>query len=211
MATNTKPLTTEAIALTEKKMDMTLDDIIKMSKPVKKPKARVTNKNRKPFNITAQDRAVKAKQFLASRTSLRQGALAKRRSSLQENQFPVATAAARRAATATFRPNGFAVNRGANWNNPRAPAHFNRGANVGFNVKRRPQHLQYQQKSHANDTPRQRPQTLDSLFAKMKEQRLNAPQNSASDARTYQQRPPFQHRRPFQRGQQQHGRGRFAN
>ncbi|RYR10410.1 hypothetical protein Ahy_B05g078866 [Arachis hypogaea] len=35
-----KPLTTEAIALTEKKMDMTLDDIIKMSKNKKTRKQR---------------------------------------------------------------------------------------------------------------------------------------------------------------------------
>lgn len=119
MATNTKPLTTEAIALTEKKMDMTLDDIIKMSKPAKKTKTRVSNKNPKLFNKTAQDRSVKAKQFLASRSSMRQGALSKRRSEFHDNLFPVTTAAARRVATTPVRPYGFPINRRANWNNPR--------------------------------------------------------------------------------------------
>uniref|UniRef100_A0A7N0U1I7 Uncharacterized protein n=1 Tax=Kalanchoe fedtschenkoi TaxID=63787 RepID=A0A7N0U1I7_KALFE len=136
MATNSKPLTTEAIALTEKKMDMTLDDIIKMSKIVKKPKTRVLNKNQKPFsNTNAQNSALNAKQFMASRTSMRQGALAKRRSNFQNNQFSVATPTGRRAATFPFRHNGFALNRGANWNNPRVPTHFSRSTNVGFNLK----------------------------------------------------------------------------
>lgn len=41
----TKPLTTEAIALTEKKMDMALEDIIKMSK---NPKSRGRKQRRVP-------------------------------------------------------------------------------------------------------------------------------------------------------------------
>ena len=41
----TKPLTTEAIALTEKKMDMALEDIIKMSK---NPKSKIKNQQRVP-------------------------------------------------------------------------------------------------------------------------------------------------------------------
>uniref|UniRef100_A0A7N0U2V5 Uncharacterized protein n=1 Tax=Kalanchoe fedtschenkoi TaxID=63787 RepID=A0A7N0U2V5_KALFE len=210
MATNSKPLTTEAIALTEKKMDMTLDDIIKMSKIVKKPKTRVLNKNQKPFsNTNAQNSALNAKQFMASRTSMRQGALAKRRSNFQNNQFSVATPTGRRAATFPFRHNGFALNRGANWNNPRVPTHFSRSTNVGFNLKRHPQHQQFQQQSHLIADPGQRPQTLDSLFANMKEQRLKTKQNSTSGGRIFQQRQPFVRRRPFQ-GVQQQGRGRFA-
>ncbi|KAL9679820.1 hypothetical protein QQ045_017690 [Rhodiola kirilowii] len=121
MAANTKPLTTEAIALTEKKMDMSLDDIIKMSKPAKKTKTWVPKTHAKTFRNTAQDGSMKAKQFLATRNTMRQGALAKRRSNFQDNQFPVAAAAAaaRRAATAPVRPNGFTLNRNANWNNSR--------------------------------------------------------------------------------------------
>ena len=44
----TKPLTTEAIALTEKKMDMALEDIIKMSK---NPKSRGRKQRRVPVRF----------------------------------------------------------------------------------------------------------------------------------------------------------------
>ena len=44
----TKPLTTEAIALTEKKMDMALEDIIKMSK---NPKSRGRKQRRIPVSF----------------------------------------------------------------------------------------------------------------------------------------------------------------
>ncbi|KAL9260753.1 hypothetical protein AKJ16_DCAP13632 [Drosera capensis] len=98
-----KPLTTEAIALTEKKMNMALDDIIKMSKDsATKKKPRTFNKNRRMFN-GAQDKSAKVLQYMDSRSSLRQGALARRRSNLQGNGFPLASEAASKAAVAPLR------------------------------------------------------------------------------------------------------------
>ncbi|RRT83934.1 hypothetical protein B296_00015632 [Ensete ventricosum] len=58
----TKPLTAEAIALTEKKMDMTLDDIIKMSK-------KNTSKGRRPLRMPVR-KAVTSVQRKASDGSL---------------------------------------------------------------------------------------------------------------------------------------------
>ncbi|XVF10402.1 hypothetical protein REPUB_Repub07fG0179800 [Reevesia pubescens] len=81
-----KPLTTEAIALTEKKMDMTLDDIIKMSKNTSnkgKMLRRVPNKSQKPVSNAAKEKAFKVQQYMDSRSSLRQGVLAQRRSNFQ--------------------------------------------------------------------------------------------------------------------------------
>ncbi|PHT96057.1 hypothetical protein T459_03939 [Capsicum annuum] len=97
-----KVLTSETIALTEKKMDMTLDDIIKMSKTNTNhtKKQRVSNRNQKFSNNIAQDKSAKIQRFMDSRSSMRQGALAQRRSNFQGNKFPLATEAARRAAVA---------------------------------------------------------------------------------------------------------------
>uniref|UniRef100_A0A2N9FEZ7 Uncharacterized protein n=1 Tax=Fagus sylvatica TaxID=28930 RepID=A0A2N9FEZ7_FAGSY len=115
----TKPLTTEAIALTEKKMDMALEDIIKMSKNPKskiKNQQRVPNKNEKFPNNLAQDKSMKVRRFMDTRSSFRQGVLAQRRSHFQGNQFPLATEAARKAASAPLRNRAFSRNRLANWN-----------------------------------------------------------------------------------------------
>ncbi|MBA0768791.1 hypothetical protein Gotri_017571, partial [Gossypium trilobum] len=128
-----KPLTSEAIALTEKKMDMTLgellavcallscsfdekrfsnflffsldlDDIIKMSKTSSnKTKKQQRNKGQKPFNNAAKVKALKVQQYMDSRSSVRQGFLAQRRSNIPGNQFPLAAEAARRAAVAPVR------------------------------------------------------------------------------------------------------------
>ncbi|CAA6671502.1 unnamed protein product [Spirodela intermedia] len=105
-----KPLTTEAIALTEKKMDMSLDDIIKMSKKNssngKKP-PRISNKSRgfsKP--VAPQRNSSKAQRFTDSRVLVRQ-----KRTNFRSNQFPLTTEVARKAQVAPIR------NRGVNWHN----------------------------------------------------------------------------------------------
>ncbi|CAL5356299.1 unnamed protein product [Camellia sinensis] len=122
-----KPLTSETIALTEKKMDMTLDDIIKMSKSntTKANKPRVSNRNQKFVNSAAQEKSTKVRRFMDSRSSLRQGVLAQRRSNFQGNQFPLATEAARKAAVAPFRNRAFNRSRGFNVNK----LSYGRGAN----------------------------------------------------------------------------------
>ncbi|RAL49925.1 unnamed protein product [Cuscuta campestris] len=170
-----EPLTTEAIALTEKKMDMTLDDIIKMSKndsyKVKNGKQRVSNKSHKFYNNGAHDKSDKFKRFMETKSSLRQGNLAKRRSSIHDNQFPWITQAARRAAVAPIRSRGFNRSRVA------APrVHSNFTSKVGFFVK---QQAQYKLKP----ITKQKLQTLDSLFANMQEQRMKT--LSLSQQHTY--------------------------
>ncbi|KAL6177418.1 hypothetical protein ACLB2K_048944 [Fragaria x ananassa] len=69
-----KPLTTEAIALTEKKMDMALDDIIKMAKvaPKGKKQRRVSNKSQTFAKGTAQDKPTKLRRYMDSRSTMRQ-------------------------------------------------------------------------------------------------------------------------------------------
>ncbi|XP_022136543.1 uncharacterized protein LOC111008218 [Momordica charantia] len=202
-----KPLTTEAIAITEKKMDMALDDIIKMSKNTgnkTRKQRRLPNKTQKFPNNATQDRPRKLQRFMDSRSSLRQGALAKKRSNFQGNQFPLAAEVARKAAVAPIRPRGF-NRRAPNWSKTRFDAPpvqrkpFTNGTfipKVAIAARAQPQ---------TNTMPRQRPQTLDSLFANMKEQRLRvlsqrqngngAPQRNGGGR---QQRPPW-------------GRGRFGN
>nr|AFK36808.1 unknown [Medicago truncatula] len=176
-----KPLTTEFVALTEKKMDMTLDDIIKMSKDPKTMKpTRVLNKSKKFSNTLAQDKSLKARRYMESRSSLRQGVLANRRSNFQGNQFPFATEVARKAVTAPLHYGAANRNQMANWNKTRFHVHANqrRVAGGGFSAKPLPppqqQHRRHQQQLGDNIKPNQRSQTLDSLFANMKEQRMKA-------------------------------------
>ncbi|KAL5998992.1 hypothetical protein ACLOJK_009941 [Asimina triloba] len=222
----TKPaMTTEAIALTEKKMDMTLvyaysnnildiiaDEIIKMSK---KPSSK-TNTHRASIrsrgflnNVTSRGNAAKVQRFIDSRSSLRQGVLAQRRSNFQgKNQFPLAKEVARKAAIAPLRNRpGFhglirtyvvelartpiplvSVAVGMDSGNAERLMHISSFTSLidmpylllaavimqvvvptpvqtnpsenGFGVGR------------ANVVLKQRPQTLDSLFANMKEQRM---------------------------------------
>lgn len=168
----TKPLTTAAIAMTEKKMDMSLDDIIKMSKTGtgtnKTKKQRSPNKNYKYTNNEVQDKSMKLRRFMDTRSSLRQGVLAQRRSSFQGNQFPFTADAARKAAVTPIRNRNFNRNQAVTSYRPRGAAAVGRplqnraATNVGFAVKQQ----------QVKVVSRHRPQTLDSLFANMKEQRM---------------------------------------
>ncbi|KAB8108307.1 hypothetical protein EE612_043884, partial [Oryza sativa] len=110
------PLTAEAIAFTEKKMDMTLDDIIKMSKkknPGGKKPARQPIKKRPFQNDNTNQGNAKVQRFMETRSSLRQGVLAQRRTNLGGNQFAATKQAAKKAATMPIR------SRGVRWNKPR--------------------------------------------------------------------------------------------
>ncbi|KAF3780893.1 hypothetical protein EJ110_NYTH38205 [Nymphaea thermarum] len=155
--------TNEAIALTEKKIDMTLDDIVKMSKkPASKGKnTRIVNKNRGLINKgTSQTRASQLKQFSDSRATLRQGVLAQRRSNFKANsQFPFAVEAARKVANEPVRM------RVSNWHKTRPTPVAQR--KVGQVFSSYPAKVVQQW-----NIPKGRPQTLDSLFANLKEQRL---------------------------------------
>ncbi|KAL7159910.1 hypothetical protein ABFS83_01G059400 [Erythranthe nasuta] len=175
-----KPLTNEAIALTEKKMDMTLDEIIKMSKSDGTKPKRVSNRGQKFVDYAARDKSSKSRTFMDTRSSLRQGALARRRSNFQGNQnlqgnqnfqgnqFPLATEAARKAAVAPIRNRTFNRGRQFNVNKPSfgSQAVKKVAANGGgFTVKKPLQ--------QGNIMPKKKPtQTLDSRFASMKEQRM---------------------------------------
>ncbi|MBA0558750.1 hypothetical protein Golob_015755 [Gossypium lobatum] len=214
-----KPLTSEAIALTEKKMDMTLgellafafsmdlDDIIKMSKNTSnksKKQPRIPNKIQRPVSNAAKDKALKVRQYMDSRASVRQGVLAQRRSNFQGNRFPFVAEAARRAAVAPFRNRAFNSRRVANLNKPRvgAPPVQRRATNGGFTAKpQRQQQQQLQQDQQENKVTKQRPKTLDSLFANMKEERLRVLSHQNNGVQ------------PNGRGRQRMpwGRGRFGN
>ncbi|XP_021894816.1 uncharacterized protein LOC110812360 isoform X2 [Carica papaya] len=170
-----EPLTAEAIALTEKKMGMALDDIIKMSKNTStkgKKQRRPPNKNQK-FNA-AKENALKVRRYMDSRSAVRQGALAKRRSNFQGNQFPFTKEVARKAAVAPFFVRASSGVRMAEFNKSRFGAlpTQRRAASGGFAVKVPQQ--QENQSQQGNVAAKQRPQTLDSLFANMKEQRMRA-------------------------------------
>lgn len=158
-----KPLTTEAIALTEKKMDMTLDDIIKMTKkPTNKEKIppRRSIKSQGFLSGIAAQRTNRLQRVMDSKTSIRQGVLAQRRSNFGGDRFPLTASAARRAVV--MPTHNTAINR----NKPRlvsatARATTQRAANgigAGKDTMAMP--------------PKQRPQTLDALFAGMKENRM---------------------------------------
>ncbi|KAL5989350.1 hypothetical protein ACLOJK_010240 [Asimina triloba] len=69
------PMTAEAIKITEKKMSMTLDDIIKMSKKCsfKARKSRSSRRGQRSGNRgTSQGKSSKVQRFLDSRTAIRQ-------------------------------------------------------------------------------------------------------------------------------------------
>ncbi|KAJ0986110.1 hypothetical protein J5N97_004466 [Dioscorea zingiberensis] len=142
-----KPLTPDMIALTEKKMDMSLDEIIKMSKKTSSKRRRHP---RAPLQGTS-----KLRHFMDSRSSIRQGVLAQRRSSFHGNQFPVTREVAK---SALNRPTH---SRAVNWSKPRSAA-------VPGQKKAAEINLAGKGKTMAN----QKPQTLDALFKSMKQQRM---------------------------------------
>ncbi|KAL2234649.1 UNVERIFIED_CONTAM: hypothetical protein Sindi_1197100 [Sesamum indicum] len=116
-----KPLTSEAIALAEKKMDMTLDDIIKMSKTnaMKPKRQRISHSGKKIVNNASQDNSFKVRRYMDTRSSLRQGTLTLRRSNFKVNQFPLGIEAARKAAFAPIRSRAFKQSRPFSVNKPR--------------------------------------------------------------------------------------------
>ncbi|KAL4204823.1 hypothetical protein AMTRI_Chr01g111670 [Amborella trichopoda] len=148
-------LTTEAIALTEKKMDMSLDDIIKMSKKpaVKRPRGPIKNRGF-PSSASSQAKGSNA-LFMQSRSSaLRQGLLAEKRTNFKNQQFSYAKEAARKSSMTPVRTR-------VNWNKMRiAPQLNQRTASEGFSANKE------------RGVQKQKPKTLDSLFAGMKEQRM---------------------------------------
>ncbi|KAL5730471.1 hypothetical protein ACHQM5_003285 [Ranunculus cassubicifolius] len=128
-----KPLTTsEAIVVIEKKMNMTLDDLIKNSKKETKNAStekktntrRFSNKTQKPFHnpssASARVKSSKVQRFMDSGSSHRHAAFALRRSKFQENQFSVAIEAGKRVtySAPTYRKpvNGKRIDK---WNKPR--------------------------------------------------------------------------------------------
>ncbi|MQM15559.1 hypothetical protein Taro_048504, partial [Colocasia esculenta] len=187
-----KALTTEAIALTEKKVDMSLDDIIKMSKKnVQKGNRppRVSNKSQGFQKVVAAQRnSSKVQRFMDSRSSVRQGVLARRRTNFRVNQFPLTTEVARKAVVAPSR------NRVANWNKPsnellpgaELQLQLSRGMSKAHIMGSR--HLSSSDKAVGlkfvdgmvvfcacnvqESAMKPRPQTLDARFASMKQQRM---------------------------------------
>ncbi|XP_074581107.1 uncharacterized protein LOC141837621 isoform X2 [Curcuma longa] len=154
----TKPLTNEAIAMTEKKMDMALDDIIKMSKKnaakgKRPPRPPIKNQDFQYRNPSQGNTRVQ--HFIDSRSSIRQGALAKRRSNFHGNQFPVTTEMARKAVGMPIRSSMM------NQNGRRTKA---------TGVQRKVADVSSNRKDKV--VAKKRPQTLDALFANMKEQRM---------------------------------------
>ncbi|EOA17447.1 hypothetical protein CARUB_v10005765mg [Capsella rubella] len=162
----------ETIALTEKKVAMALDDIIKLSKRqtnVNKGKKSRREKKTRNLNGAAVNDTSKGWNYMNSLSAVRQGAVAKRRSNFQVNRFPLTTNIARKAATATplnVRGRAFHGGRMTSANQSRriAPPVQNRSVQARVNAKR---HV-VDQKVENREGKRK---TLDSRFAIMKEQR----------------------------------------
>lgn len=187
------PLTAEAIAFTEKKMDMTLEDIIKMSKkkiPAGKKAPRQQVKKRPFQNGNSNQGKAKVQRFHESRSSIRQGVLAQRRSNLDANQFQITKQAANKAATMPVR------GRADRWNKPSGPS---------TSAQRRPV-SEALQNSKGKEMQNEPPRTMDALFAQMKQQRMRVmpPQQPKAPTNGHQ----FNQQR---RGQQQRrGRGGYG-
>ncbi|XP_062196061.1 uncharacterized protein LOC133899130 [Phragmites australis] len=190
------PITAEAIAFTEKKMDMTLEDIIKMSKKNnpggKKPPRQPIKKH--PFqNGNSNQGNARVQRFIESRSSIRQGVLAQRRSNLGGNQFPATKQAAKKAAAMPMHNN-----RAVRWNKPSASTL----------VQRRPVGDAFQN-GKGKEVQKQAPRTMDALFAQMKVQRMRTmPQQQANPApgRQFNQQRRVQQQQPPRRGRGYGGR-----
>lgn len=168
-------ITADTIALTEKKMDMTLDDIIKMSKKTsqKTRKQQTSNKSQRAiankYGATNTVSKVRVQQSVAARSSaLRQGKLAELRSRNGTNQLAAVKEAARRAAVTPIRTTP------AQWKKRRNGPLITQGSRP-FSVV---------SSTKVNAPVKQRPQTLDSLFANMKEQRMRAQQAQTGGRQT---------------------------
>ncbi|OVA11329.1 hypothetical protein BVC80_9007g39 [Macleaya cordata] len=168
-----KPLTSEQIARNEKKMNMTLDDIIKMSKRTtsnpRKPRA--SNKSRKfPKNGTAQGNSSNVRQFMVSRSSIRQGVLVQRRSNFQNNQIHLVTATTSNSAPSPIHSRPLIRNRMVNMSKQRVGGRSpvqKKTTEDGFSQK------QQQQQEVKVVTKQSGPQTFNSFSAYMNEQRLS--------------------------------------
>uniref|UniRef100_A0ACD6A0C0 Uncharacterized protein n=1 Tax=Avena sativa TaxID=4498 RepID=A0ACD6A0C0_AVESA len=186
------PLTAEAIAFTEKKMDMTLEDIIKMSKkktPAGKKASRQPIKKNPFQNGSSNQGNGKVQRFIESRSSIRQGVLAQRRSNLDGNQFQITKTAAKTAAAMPVR------GRADRWNKPSAPS---------TSVQRRPV-SETLQNSKGKEMHKEQPRTMDALFAQMKQQRMRImppQQSNATHGHQFNQHPRVQ--------QQRRGRGGYG-
>ncbi|KAK4797159.1 hypothetical protein SAY86_029485 [Trapa natans] len=172
METAIQPMSREAIAAAEKKLDMALDDIIKMSKRAasKVKRSRASIKNHRDFSNVARGKSSKLGGFMYSRGLLRQGTLARKRSNIQGNHFQLETQAAGKAFAAPFSGKASKNHRGANSNKSRSGPRVGQGAtDGGIRIK---ETLLLQGGEYA--IPSWRPKTLDSLFANLKEQRVKA-------------------------------------
>ncbi|XP_074317588.1 uncharacterized protein LOC141653659 [Silene latifolia] len=153
----------------EQKVDMALDDIIKMSRRnLAKKQQRVSNKSRGVFHGN-QNRSWKVRQYMDSRSTLRQGVLDQKRTSFRGTNFTLAPEAAPKAAVITFRRNNFPLvagasrksvvtmfrnkpinqNKARNWNNSRpggGPVRRQGNASGGNALKQQKQ--QQQQRGH---------------------------------------------------------------
>ncbi|KAF8659077.1 hypothetical protein HU200_058719 [Digitaria exilis] len=171
-------------------MDMTLEDIIKMSKKKnpggKKPPRQPIKKRPFQSGNPSQGNA-KVQRFMESRSTIRQGVLAQRRTNLGGSQFPVTKQAAKKAAAMPMH------NKAVRWNKP----------STSTLVQRRPVGDAFQN-GKAKETHNQAPRTMDALFARMKAQRMRTvPQQQANAAPGRQ----FNQQRRGQQQQQRRGRG----
>eukprot|EP00252_Welwitschia_mirabilis_P000649 TRINITY_DN1062_c0_g1_i4.p1 TRINITY_DN1062_c0_g1~~TRINITY_DN1062_c0_g1_i4.p1 ORF type:complete len:194 (+),score=28.04 TRINITY_DN1062_c0_g1_i4:383-964(+) len=155
--------TADTIALTEKKMDMTLDDIIKMSQKNGKRERKQPQKKKCPWAFPSKKGAGDAgaksqlQRSVAARSSaLRQGKLAESRGRSGFRQFTTATEASKIAARTPIRT------RPSRWMK-RREGNMATQANCRLTVVT---------SGKAGAPLKQRPQTLDSLFANIREQRL---------------------------------------
>ncbi|XP_043717568.1 uncharacterized protein LOC122665480 [Telopea speciosissima] len=114
-----------------------LDDVImKMSKKSnsKFKKQKASNKNQNFLNVGSNvGNASKVCRFMDSRSSVRQGFLAQRRSNFQGNQFPLTTEAIKTAAAAPVHARALGCSRMFNWNKPKSES-LAWTVNVAFSV-----------------------------------------------------------------------------
>ncbi|WOK93189.1 hypothetical protein Cni_G01883 [Canna indica] len=184
------PLISEAIALTEKKVNMTLDDLIKMSK---KNASKRRRRQRWPIKSGGFQKRnapmgnIKVQQYIDSRSLVRQDVLAQRRTNFGENEqrmikmterkpaaMPIHSKAVNRASRTNFgeneqrmikmterKPAAMPIHsKAVNRSQPRFSTSMQRQAGNGSCAQK------------GKVATKQKPQTLDALFSDMKEQRM---------------------------------------